>query len=85
LGVGLGAKPIMNTDVFCFGLPDTIIKKVPKGMLHPKRINERPCERGERLREPHGHTKLQTAQCFLMMVILEIRLSIAAQWHYAKR
>ena len=38
LGVGLGAKPIMNTDVFCFGLPDTPHKNVPKGMLHPKRI-----------------------------------------------
>jgi len=38
LGVGLGAKPIMNTDVFCFGLPDTAYKDVPKGMLHPKRI-----------------------------------------------
>ena len=38
LGVGLGAKPIMNTDVFCFGLPDTPQKRVPKGMLHPKRI-----------------------------------------------
>mgnify|MGYP001600263816 CR=1 FL=1 len=38
LGVGLGAKPIMNTDVFCFGLPDTAYKNVPKGMLHPKRI-----------------------------------------------
>jgi phosphoribosylformylglycinamidine synthase II len=38
LGVGLAAKPIMNTDIFCFGLPDTPHKKVPKGMLHPKRI-----------------------------------------------
>ncbi|MDP2911956.1 MAG: phosphoribosylformylglycinamidine synthase subunit PurL [Candidatus Omnitrophota bacterium] len=38
LGVGLGAKPIMNTDIFCFGLPDTPHNKVPKGMLHPKRI-----------------------------------------------
>ncbi|MBU1933502.1 MAG: phosphoribosylformylglycinamidine synthase subunit PurL, partial [Candidatus Omnitrophica bacterium] len=38
LGVGLGAKPIMNTDIFCFGLPDTPQNKVPKGMLHPKRI-----------------------------------------------
>jgi phosphoribosylformylglycinamidine synthase len=38
LGVGLGAKPIMNTDVFCFGPPDTAHKNVPKGMLHPKRI-----------------------------------------------
>jgi phosphoribosylformylglycinamidine synthase len=38
LGVGLGAKPIMNTDVFCFGLPDMSQNRVPKGMLHPKRI-----------------------------------------------
>lgn len=38
LGVGLGAKPIMNTNIFCFGLPDTPQAKVPKGMLHPKRI-----------------------------------------------
>jgi phosphoribosylformylglycinamidine synthase len=38
LGVGLGAKPILNTDVFCFGLPDTPFKKLPKGVLHPKRI-----------------------------------------------
>ncbi|MFH2138634.1 MAG: phosphoribosylformylglycinamidine synthase subunit PurL [Candidatus Omnitrophota bacterium] len=38
LGVGLGARPIMNTDVFCFGPPDLENKKVPKGVLHPKRI-----------------------------------------------
>ncbi|MDD5438841.1 MAG: phosphoribosylformylglycinamidine synthase subunit PurL [Candidatus Omnitrophica bacterium] len=38
LGTGLGAKPIMNTDVFCFGPPDTPLNKVPKGTLHPKRV-----------------------------------------------
>ena len=38
LGVGLASKPIMNTDVFCFGEPDTANKDVPQGMLHPKRI-----------------------------------------------
>lgn len=38
LGVGLGAKPLANTDVFCFGHPDIPWKKVPKGILHPKRI-----------------------------------------------
>lgn len=38
LGVGLGAKPVLNTDVFCFGLPGTDFKKLPKGVLHPKRI-----------------------------------------------
>ncbi|MDR1942419.1 MAG: phosphoribosylformylglycinamidine synthase subunit PurL [Endomicrobium sp.] len=38
LGVGLGAKPLANTDVFCFGDPDTKASKVPAGMHHPKRI-----------------------------------------------
>lgn len=38
LGVGLGAKPLANTDVFCFGLPDTKFSEVPEGMHHPKRI-----------------------------------------------
>ena len=38
LGTGLGAKPIINTDVFCFGLPDYPYRKLPKGVLHPKRI-----------------------------------------------
>lgn len=38
LGVGLGAKPILNTDVFCFGMPDMKIESVPQGVLHPKRI-----------------------------------------------
>jgi len=38
LGTGLGAKPIVNTDVFCFGPPDYPYKKLPKGAMHPKRI-----------------------------------------------
>ncbi|MDR2860579.1 MAG: phosphoribosylformylglycinamidine synthase subunit PurL [Elusimicrobiota bacterium] len=38
LGVGLGAKPLANTDVFCFGKPDTPSEKVPQGMHHPRRI-----------------------------------------------
>ncbi len=38
MGTGLGGKPIMNTDVFCFGLPDTPRSDVPKGSLHPLRI-----------------------------------------------
>ncbi|MFH1093217.1 MAG: phosphoribosylformylglycinamidine synthase subunit PurL [Candidatus Omnitrophota bacterium] len=38
LGVGLGAKPILNTDVFCFGMPDMKTEAVPQGVLHPKRI-----------------------------------------------
>ncbi len=38
LGVGLGAKPILNTDVFCFGNPNFSFSKLPEGILHPKRI-----------------------------------------------
>ncbi|MDP1852931.1 MAG: phosphoribosylformylglycinamidine synthase subunit PurL [Candidatus Omnitrophota bacterium] len=38
LGTGLGAKPIFNTDIFCFGPPDYPVSKLPKGSLHPKRI-----------------------------------------------
>ncbi len=38
LGTGLGAKPILNTDVFCFGPPDLPLNRVPPGALHPKRV-----------------------------------------------
>ncbi len=38
LGTGLGAKPIANTDVFCFAPPDFPHEKLPKGVLHPRRI-----------------------------------------------
>jgi len=38
LGTGLGAKPIANTDVFCFGPPDYPHDKLPAGVLHPRRI-----------------------------------------------
>ncbi len=37
LGTGLGAKPIANTDIFCFGPLDCPHDKLPKGVLHPKR------------------------------------------------
>ncbi|MGE4286062.1 MAG: phosphoribosylformylglycinamidine synthase subunit PurL [Phycisphaerae bacterium] len=38
MGTGLGAKPVANTDVFCFGMPDIPLKDVPKGVLHPRRV-----------------------------------------------
>ena len=38
LGVGLGAKPVLNTDVFCFGPLDYPEEKMLEGTLHPKRI-----------------------------------------------
>ena len=38
MGTGLGAKPIMNTDVFCFGPPDYPHDELPRGVLHPRRV-----------------------------------------------
>ena len=38
LGTGMGAKPIISTDVFCFAPPDFPKEKLPAGVLHPKRI-----------------------------------------------
>lgn len=38
LGTGLGAKPIANTDVFCFAHPETPADELPPGVLHPKRV-----------------------------------------------
>lgn len=38
MGTGLGAKPILNTDVFCFGNLDYPVSKLPQGTLHPRRV-----------------------------------------------
>ncbi len=38
LGTGLGAKPVCNTDVFCFADPRTSVGELPPGVMHPRRI-----------------------------------------------
>ena len=38
LGTGLGARPILNTDVFCFASPETPVESLPPGVLHPKLV-----------------------------------------------
>ncbi len=38
MGTGMGAKPICNTDVFCFAPPDTPLDQLPPGVLHPRRV-----------------------------------------------
>ncbi len=38
LGTGKGAKPVANTDVFCFANPEMELEDVPSGVLHPRRI-----------------------------------------------
>lgn len=38
LGTGLGAKPVCNTDIFCFAPPDTPVESLPPGVLHPQAV-----------------------------------------------
>ncbi|TWT80873.1 Phosphoribosylformylglycinamidine synthase subunit PurL [Planctomycetes bacterium CA13] len=38
MGTGMGAKPVCNTDVFCFAPPDTDPTTLPPGVLHPRRV-----------------------------------------------
>jgi len=38
MGTGMGAKPVCNTDVFCFAPPDTPFETLPPGVLHPRRV-----------------------------------------------
>lgn len=38
MGTGMGAKPICNTDVFCFAPPETPADQLPPGVLHPRRV-----------------------------------------------
>ncbi|RPI83844.1 MAG: phosphoribosylformylglycinamidine synthase, partial [Planctomycetaceae bacterium] len=36
MGTGLGARPVCNTDVFCFAPPDVPDRNLPPGVLHPR-------------------------------------------------
>jgi phosphoribosylformylglycinamidine (FGAM) synthase-like enzyme len=38
MGTGVGARPLFNTNVLCFGFPDTPASEVPPGLLHPRRV-----------------------------------------------
>ncbi len=38
MGTGMGAFPVANTDIFCFGPADLPMEQLPKGVLHPRRI-----------------------------------------------
>jgi phosphoribosylformylglycinamidine synthase len=38
LGTGLGARPVCNTDVFCFAPPHFPFDDVPAGALHPSTV-----------------------------------------------
>jgi phosphoribosylformylglycinamidine synthase II/phosphoribosylformylglycinamidine synthase I len=36
--LGVSARPIANTDVLCFGYPDTPPTDLPEGVFHPRRV-----------------------------------------------
>ncbi len=38
MGCGLGARPIANTDVFCVASPDFPAERLPRGVMHPRRV-----------------------------------------------
>jgi phosphoribosylformylglycinamidine synthase len=38
LGTGLGARPVCDTDVFCFGPLDIAARDLPEGVLHPRKV-----------------------------------------------
>lgn len=40
LGAGMGARPILGLDVFCFGPQNLTHQQLPEGCLHPARIQK---------------------------------------------
>lgn len=38
MGSGKSARPIFNTNVLCFGDPNTKDEEIPEGLLHPRRV-----------------------------------------------
>lgn len=38
MGTGRGARPILNTNVLCFGYPDTAGSELPRGIMPPERV-----------------------------------------------
>ena len=64
LGTGLGARPVCNTDVFCFAPPDTPYESLPPGVLHPRTRGQGRRRRRPRLRQPHGDPDRQRGGLF---------------------
>ena len=78
LGTGLGAKPICNTDVFCFAPPDTPFDQLPPGRAAPATRHAGRRLGSARLRQPDGHPHGQRSRLLRSSVTWAIRWSIAA-------
>jgi phosphoribosylformylglycinamidine (FGAM) synthase-like enzyme len=76
MGTGMGAKPVCNTDVFCFAPPDT-----PADRCRPacciRDGDERRRLRRPRLRQPDGHSHRQRRR------LLRRRATWATRWSTA--
>ena len=77
LGTGLGAKPICNTDVFCFAPPDYAARAAAAGRAAPAAGDEGRRRRRARLRQPHGHPDGQRRG------LLRRRATSATRWSSA--
>ncbi len=64
MGTGMGAKPVCNTDVFCFAPPDTPVDSLPPGVLHPRRVMKGVVVGRPRLRQSDGHPDGQRCGLF---------------------
>ena len=64
MGTGMGAKPICNTDVFCFAPPDTPAETIPQGVLHPRRVMKGVVSGVRDYGKPDGHSHRQRRGLF---------------------
>ena len=78
MGTGMGAKPICNTDVFCFAPPDTPAESLPAGRAPSAARDEGRRVRRPRLRQPHGHPHRQRGRSTSIRATWAIRWSSAA-------
>ena len=78
MGTGMGAKPICNTDVFCFAPPDTPGRIAPARRAPSAARDEGRRRRRPRLRQPHGHPHRQRRDLLRSRATWAIRWSIAA-------
>ena len=78
LGTGLGAKPICNTDVFCFAPPDTPARCTAAGRAASAARDARRRRGRARLRQSDGHSDGQRRRLFRSSAIWAIRWSTAA-------
>ena len=59
MGTGMGAKPVCNTDVFCFAPPQLDSEEVPNGVLHPRRVADGRSHADRRIHRVEGRERAE--------------------------